>query len=110
MNRYQPALPRVAISLAAISLPALTLGLAVLPAQLGSVGTESCIDATPRPVAPMAATGGSAPILVHGVREQRTAFEPVRHDLRVGEKQADRSVFPGVGCSPRQATAEGPGV
>ena len=45
MNRYQPALPRVALSFNAVALSALTLGLSVLPALLGSVGHERRLEA-----------------------------------------------------------------
>ena len=38
MNRYQASLPRVAVSIAAVTMTAVTLGLAILPAKIGTGG------------------------------------------------------------------------
>jgi hypothetical protein len=83
MNRYQTATPRAAMMIAAVAMSALTLGLSVMPATHGSDDPAARVGAVSGADAPMAAgiAANGTPIIVYGVREQRTAFEPVRHDL-----------------------------
>ena len=85
MKRYQTTTPRAAMMMAAVAMSALTLGLSVLPATLGSVASEPRLGAASGAAAPMAAgiAASGAPIVVYGIREQTTAFEPVRHNLPV---------------------------
>jgi hypothetical protein len=82
MNRYQPATPRAPIMIAAVAMSALSLALSVLPASWVSGGHETRLEAAASASAPAAGgMGGEAtPIVVYGVREQKTAFEPVRHN------------------------------
>ena len=83
MNRYQASMPRAVMMIAAVAMSALTLGLSVLPAKLASDGYEARLQAASRASASATTdvARGGAPIVVYGVREQNTAFEPVRHDL-----------------------------
>ena len=83
MKRYQAATPRAAMMVAAVALSALTLGLSVLPAILGSGNAEAQLGAAAGARQPKAAdvAGNGAATMVYGVREQKTAFEPVRHSL-----------------------------
>lgn len=83
MKRYQAAMPRAAMMVAAVALSALTLGLSVLPAILGSGNAEAQLGAAAGARPPKAAdvAGNGAAIMVYGVREQKTALEPVRHGL-----------------------------
>ena len=83
MKRYQAATPRAAMMIAAIAMSALTLGLSVLPAILGSGDAQTQLGAAAGDRTPKATdvAGNGAPIVVYGVREQKTAFEPVRHSL-----------------------------
>jgi len=81
MNRYQPSSPRAIIGIAAVAMSALTLGLSVLPAILESGGHQARIEAAMRAAPTADVARGGAPILVQGVRAQKTAFEPVRRDL-----------------------------
>jgi len=83
MKRYQAATPRAAMMIAAIAMSALTLGLSVLPAILGSGDAQTQLGAAAGDRTPRATdvAGNGAPIVVYGVREQKTAFEPVRHSL-----------------------------
>ena len=83
MNRYQAATPRAALMIAAVAMSALTLGLSVLPAVLGSGNAEAQLGAAAGAKAPTAGGfgGNGAPLMVYGVGEQATALEPVRHNL-----------------------------
>jgi hypothetical protein len=83
MNRYQATTPRAAMMIAAVAMSALTLGLSVLPAILGSGNAETQLGAAASARPPKAAdfVRHGTPIMVYGVREQKTAFEPVRHSL-----------------------------
>jgi hypothetical protein len=69
--------------IAAVAMSALTLGLSVLPAILGSGNAEMQPGAAAGASAPTAAgiAGNGTPIIVYGVREQKTAFEPVGRTL-----------------------------
>jgi len=83
MKSYQATTPRAAMMIAAVAMSALTLGLSVLPSIVGSGNGATQFDATAGARPPKAAdvAGDGAPIMVYGVREQKTAFEPVRHSL-----------------------------
>ena len=83
MKRFQAATPRAAMMIAAVAMSALTLGLSVLPAILGPGNAETQLGAVAGVRPPKAAdvAGIGTPIMVYGVREQKTAFEPVRHRL-----------------------------
>ncbi len=87
MNRYPASLPRATIAVAAVAMTALTLGLSVLPAALPSAGHEAPFPAAAVDALATDAARHVAPIVVYGVREQTTAFEPVRHD-RSARKEA----------------------
>jgi hypothetical protein len=67
---------------AAVAMSALTLGLSVLPAILGSGSAEAQLGAAAGAAPQRAAdvAGSGAPIVVYGVREQATALEPIRHN------------------------------
>ena len=82
MNSYQAATPRarVAISLAAAAMTALTLGLSVLPAKVnsgGSVGPVANASGAADTVV-STAPGDGMPIVVYGVREGEAAMQKVR--------------------------------
>ena len=83
MNRYQATTPRAAMIIAAVAMSALTLGLSVLPAIVGSGNAEAQLGNAvgARPPRATDVAGNGAPIMVYGVREQKTAFEPARHSL-----------------------------
>lgn len=83
MKRYQVATPRAAMMIAAVAMSALTLGLSVLPAILGLGDAETHLGAAAGAKAPTAAgiAGHGTPIIVYGVREQKTAFEPAGRNL-----------------------------
>ena len=83
MKTYQTATPRAAMMIAAVAMSALTLGLSVLPAMVGSGNgvTQSGAAAGAHPPKATDVAGNGAPIMVYGVREQKAAFEPVRHSL-----------------------------
>ena len=76
MNRYQVSLPRTAISIAAVAMTAVTLGLAVLPANVGDTRVVArVVDIAGAKVPPIgvAAVHGTplvgTPIVVYGYRE-----------------------------------------
>jgi hypothetical protein len=83
MKRYQAATPRAAMMIVAVAMSALTLGLSILPAALGSgsAETQAGVAASARPSNAADVAGSGSPIVVYGVRGQKTAFEPVRHSL-----------------------------
>jgi hypothetical protein len=78
MNRYETSLPRVAISIAAVAMTAITLGLSILPAQIGNDGRVVApgveIARGKAALVEMAAAQGTpivgTPIVVYGYREQ----------------------------------------
>jgi len=80
MNRYQPSSPRAIIGIAAVAMAALTLGLSVLPATSSSFDPAARIESAARALGPVPTEVTLIParITVHGVREQKTAFEPRR--------------------------------
>jgi len=85
MNRYQASLPRAAISIVALAMTALTLGLSVLPAQIGNDGRVVApgVDIARGDVPPnMAAAQGTpivgTPIVVYGYRAEETGLRKVR--------------------------------
>ena len=86
MNRYQASLPRAAISIVAVAMTALTLGLSVLPAQIGNDGRVVApgIDIARGDVPPMnmAAAQGTpivgTPIVVYGYRAEEAGLQKVR--------------------------------
>lgn len=86
MNRYQASLPRAAISIAAVTMTALTLGLSILPAQIGNDGPVVApgVEIARGNVPPMemfAAQGApivGTPIVVYGHRENETGLQRVR--------------------------------
>ncbi len=85
MNRYQTATPRTPMMIAAVAISALTLGLSVLPAILGSAEPEARLGVAGGAKATAAAAAGVAgtpmTITVFGVREPKTAFDPVGRNL-----------------------------
>jgi len=83
MKTYQTATPRAAMMIAAVAMSALTLGLSVLPAILGPGNAETQLGADAGAKAPKAADVAriGTPNMVYGVREQKTAFEPVGRNL-----------------------------
>jgi hypothetical protein len=74
--------------IAAVAMSALTLGLSVLPATLGPGAAETRLGATTGAGAPMTTgiAGSGTPIIVYGVREETTAFRPVRQDVPTGKE------------------------
>ena len=78
MNSYQASLPRAAITIAAVAMTALTLGLSILPAELGERQQASATDLSRSnlPAVEVAARDG-APIVVYGFREQETGLRKV---------------------------------
>jgi hypothetical protein len=82
MNRYHAASPRAAMLIAAVGMMAFTFGLSVLPAIADSHGRDARLEATLRGVPATDAVRRGDPIVVYGVRDQKTAFEPVRHNQR----------------------------
>lgn len=82
MNRYESSMPRTASSFAAVFMAALILGLTVVvPAKIESGGYETRMLARSQAArsTPTEVTLSPATIEVFGVREQNTAFEPVRN-------------------------------
>ena len=74
MNRYQTSVPRAAISIAAVAMTAITLGLSILPAKVGDRVAVPAIELAQGNVAPgqLAAHGTplvGTPIIVYGYRE-----------------------------------------
>ena len=76
MNRYQASLPRAAISIAAVALTAVSLGLSILPAKVGPQGSvvAPAVEIAQGNVPPveLAAHGTplvGTPIVVYGYRE-----------------------------------------
>jgi hypothetical protein len=85
MNRYQASLPRAAISIVAVAMTALTLGLAVLPAQIGNDGRVVApgVDIAGNvPAMEVAAAQGTpivgTPIVVYGYRADESGLRKVR--------------------------------
>ena len=83
MNRYQAFLPRIALSIAAVAMTAITLGLSILPAKMGNgrvvvPAVESAqghvpgVDVAVNHGTPIVGT----PIVVYGYRED-TALRKV---------------------------------
>lgn len=85
MNRYQAQLPRAAISIAAVAMTVLTLGLSILPAQLSKEGGRAIpameLARGNVPAAEVAARNGTpimgTPIVVYGFRGQETGLRKV---------------------------------
>ena len=76
MNRYQASLPRIALSIAAVAMTAVTLGLSILPAKMGNgrvvVPAVEIAQGNVAPVDVAAAEGTpivGTPIVVYGYRE-----------------------------------------
>ena len=77
MNRYQATLPRAALSIAAVAMAAVTLGLSILPAKVGNDGhvVVPAVEIAQGHVPPIdvAAAHGTpivgTPIVVYGYRE-----------------------------------------
>jgi hypothetical protein len=90
MNRYSIAIPRAAFGLVAVAMTALTLAVGVvMPATLGSLAGDARVLAATEPAAARAETGPSRlRIDVVGVREQATAYVPVRHALPANKQQS----------------------
>ena len=76
MNRYEASLPRVALSIAAVAMTAVTLGLSILPAKVGNgrvvvpaveiaQGNVPAVDVDAAHGTPIVGT----PIIVYGYRE-----------------------------------------
>jgi hypothetical protein len=89
MKRYRTATPRAAMLIAAVTMSALSLGLSVLPAALGSgsAETQAGIAAGARPPNAAAVARIGPAITVYGVREHKTAFEPARRSLPTGKEE-----------------------
>lgn len=89
MNSYQSQLPRAAISLAAVAMTALTLGLSILPAQTSKEGGRQvpAVDVARAdvPATEVGARDGT-PIVVYGFRGQETGLRKV-HAPHVGAPQ-----------------------
>ena len=89
MNRYQAHLPRAAISIAAVAMTVLTLGLSILPAQMSKEGSRAIpameLARGDVPAAEVAAREGT-PIVVYGFRGQETGLRKV-HAPHVGPPQ-----------------------
>ena len=77
MNRYQASLPRVALSIAAVAMTAVTLGLSILPAKVGNgrvvvpaveiaQGSVAAVDVAVNQGTPIVGT----PIVVYGYRDR----------------------------------------
>ena len=82
MNRYETSMPRTALTLAALAMTVLTLALTVVvPAKVdsGSYETRMLKGSSAATSTPTEVALSPARIEVFGVREQKTAFEPVRH-------------------------------
>ena len=82
MNSYQASTPRarVAISLAAAAMTALTLGLSVLPAKVNSGGNVDPVAEASRVADTSASTapGEGVPIVVYGMRGPEAEMQKVR--------------------------------
>ena len=80
MNSYQAATPRAAITIAAVAMTVLTLGLSVLPAKVNPGESANVIASASRAAAPMTVANASdegMPIVVYGVRDKETAMQKV---------------------------------
>ena len=84
MNPYQASLPRAAVSLAAVAMTALTLGLSVLPAKIANDGrvVAPAVEIARGNVPPVeiGAHGTpivGTPIVVYGYRQQDTGLRKV---------------------------------
>ena len=84
MNRYQATLPRAAISIAAVAMTALTLGLSVLPAKIGNDSVVAPVAVIARgntPPGELAAAQGQpiagTPIVVYGYRDHESGLRRV---------------------------------
>lgn len=91
MNSYQASLPRAAISIAAVTMTALTLGLSILPAELGGRQQVPATEVSRGniPAVEVAAREGT-PIVVYGFREHETGMRKV-HMPHVTPPQKQRS-------------------
>ena len=76
MNRYQASLPRAAISIAAVAMTAVSLGLSILPAKVGPEGRAVAPaveiaqgNIPPVEQAPHGTPLMGTPIVVYGYRE-----------------------------------------
>ena len=92
MNRYQAQLPRAAISIAAVAMTVLTLGLSILPAQMDKEGGRDvpAMEAARGDVVPAVAARDGTPIVVYGFREQEIGLRKV-HVPHVGPPQKQQS-------------------
>ena len=85
MNRYEAFLPRAAFSIAAVAMTAVTLGLSILPAKIGSDAplVLPAVDIAQGNVPPVevAAAHGTpimgTPIVVYGYRDHETGLRKV---------------------------------
>ena len=83
MNRYENPMPRAALMFAAVAITLLTLCLTVFaPTTVDSGGFEARVLAGPKSEAsePIEVVLSPSKIEVYGVREQNTAYEPVRNN------------------------------
>ena len=80
MKSYQAATPRAAITIAAVAMTVLTLGLSVLPAKVDSRASTGALASAPSAASPVAdaASGVAMPIVVYGIRDKETAMQKVR--------------------------------
>ena len=80
MKSYQAATPRAAITIAAVAMTVLTLGLSVLPAKVNSGASAGALaSASPAvPATASLASGDGMPIVVYGIRDKETVMQKVR--------------------------------
>ena len=100
MKSYQAATPRAAITIAAVAMTVLTLGLSVLPAKVYSGGSTRAFagPSNSAPPVAVAASGDGMPIVVYGIRDKETAMQKVRAPY------AQKVHVPHVGPPQRQQT------
>jgi len=87
MNRYETSSPRASFGIAAMAIAALVIGLTViLPARMTSGGDGLRTLAKAGSAAPEATEVVIIPatITVTGIRDQNTAYDPVRRALPKG--------------------------
>ena len=77
MKTYSSSTPRVAITVAAAAMTAITLGLSVLPATMNTTGARPAFTNVSHNLGSTAGAipGDRMPIVVYGVREQETAMQ-----------------------------------
>jgi hypothetical protein len=97
MNRYQASLPRAVLSIAAVAMTAVTLGLTILPAIIGNDGrvVVPAVEIAQGNVPPVEVAAAHAtpivgtPIVVYGYRDHDTGLKKV-HMPHVAPPQKQR--------------------